>query len=72
MRQIAKGHFQTAFVSNLLRKLAANITRDKAPSISNDALYALLVTCFSGCSQLCEERNVIIQRVRNAVAALRP
>lgn len=71
MRQIAKGHFQTAFVLNLLKKLSSQITQDKAPSLSNDALYALLITCYAGCSQNCEERKVITQRVNDAVAELR-
>lgn len=70
LRQIAKGHFQTSFVTNLLKKMTAQITQDRAPSISNDALYALLITCFAECSQDCEERKVIRQRVSRAVAAL--
>jgi hypothetical protein len=71
LRQIVKGHFQTSFVANLLKKLSSQITQDKAPSISSDALYALLITCFSECAEDCEERKVITQRVSNAVAALR-
>lgn len=71
MRQIAKGHFQTAFVSNLLKSLTVMITQDKAPAISNDALYALLVTCFSECIHDCEEKIFIQRRVSNAVAALK-
>ena len=70
LRQIVKGHFQTSFVTNLLKKLTSQITQDKAPSISNDALYALLITCFAECSEECEERKVIKQRVSRAVAAL--
>lgn len=71
MRQIVKGHFQTAFVSNLLKKLSSQITQNNAPSISNDVLYALLITCFAECAQNCEERKVIRQRVKNAIIALR-
>lgn len=71
LRQIMKGHFQTSFVVNLLKKLSSQITQDKAPSISSDALYALLITCFSECAVDCEERKVINQRVTDAVAALR-
>ena len=71
LRQITKGHFQTSFVANLLKKMTSQITQDKAPAISNDALFALLITCFAECSQDCEERNVIRQRVTGAVAALR-
>lgn len=71
LRQIVKGHFQTSFVTNLLKKMTARITQDKAPSISNDALYALLITCFAECSEDCEERKVIRQRVSGAVAALK-
>ena len=71
LRQIVKGHFQTSFVANLLKKLSSQITQDKAPSISSDALYALLITCFSECTEDCEERQVITRRVSDAVAALR-
>lgn len=71
LRQIVKGHFQTSFVANLLKKLSSQITQDKAPSISSDALYALLITCFSECAEDCEERKVITQKVINAVATLR-
>lgn len=71
LRQIAKGHFQTAFVSNLLKILTFKITKDKEPAISNDALYALLVTCFAECTHDCEEKNFIQRKASNAVAALK-
>lgn len=71
LRQITKGHFQTSFVINLLKKMTTQITQNKAPIISKDALFALLITCFAECSQDCEERKIIRQRVTRAVAALR-
>lgn len=71
LRQIMKGHFQTSFVANLLKKLTSQIKQDKAPSISSDALYALLITCFSECAEDCKERKVINQRVSTAVEALK-
>lgn len=70
LRQIAKGHFQTSFVVNLLKKLCSQITQGKAPTISNDALFALLIKCFPECRIDCEEKNVIKQRVNAAIAAL--
>ena len=70
LRQIAKGHFQTSFVMNLLKKLTSQITGDKMPSISNDALYALLVTCSPDCQIDCEERKILRQRAAAAIAAL--
>lgn len=70
LRQITKGHFQTSFVMNLLKKLTSQITGDKSPSISNDALYALLITCFPSCQVDCEERKILRQRAAAATAAL--
>lgn len=70
LRQITRGHFQTSFILNLLKKLSSQITGDRSPSISNDALYALLITCYPGCSIDCQEKKVITERVAKAIAAL--
>ena len=70
LRQIVKGHFQASFVVNLIKKMTSSITRNDAPSISNEALYALLVKCFPECEADCEERKVIKQRVKSAISAL--
>ena len=70
LRQIMKGHFQTDFVLNLIRKLASQINQGRKPSISGDALYAQLVTCFSGCDINCTERKEISERVARAKKAL--
>lgn len=70
LRQIAKGHFQTSFVLNVLKKLSAKINGNKEPSISRDSLYALLITCFAECSEECKERKVLVQKVADAIAAL--
>lgn len=71
MRQIMKGHFQTSFVLNLLRKLSSEIRGDKAPNISNDSLYALLITCSAECREECKERSTLMQRVNAAKASLK-
>lgn len=70
MRQIMKGHFQTSFVLNLLKKMSSQIRGDKAPSISNDSLYALLITCFAECREECKEKAILKQKVNAAKAAL--
>ena len=70
LRQIAKGHFQTSFVINLIKKMTSSITQNDAPSISKEALYALLVKCFPECKVDCIERKYIKQRVKAAVTAL--
>lgn len=70
VRQIAKGHFQTAFVLNLLKKLVSRITGNNPGTLSCDSLYALLVTCPRDCSLTCMERDLIRQRVQRAVKFL--
>lgn len=50
MRQIAKGHFQTSFVINLIKNVL----------IQKDFLYALLVHC----SPYCNKRNCEYEEIR--------
>lgn len=71
LRQITKGHFQTSFVLNVLKKLSSKINGNKEPSISRDSLYALLITCFAECSVDCMERKVLRKRADNAIAELK-
>lgn len=70
LRQIMKGHFQTDFVVNLIKKISSQINQGKKLSLSSDALYAQLVTCFSGCDVNCEERKEMLRRVAIAKKAL--
>lgn len=72
MRQVAKGHFQTSFVINLLKYLSSKYGKNKSISISKEALYAMLVTCFPECKVNCLERNTIKLRVQAAEKALLP
>ena len=71
LRQITKGHFQTSFVLNVLKKMSSKINGNKVPSISKDSLFALLVNCYAGCGVDCEERKVVRQKVVDAIAALK-
>lgn len=70
LRQIAKGHFQTSFVINLLKEMAHSITGDRSLTITTDTLYAMLIECFEHCKEDCAERRVISQRVETAKKAL--
>lgn len=70
-RQICKGHFQTIFVINLIKRLYYNITGFHSLTIPKDALFTQLVNCNPKCSQNCEERDYIRNKVSAAIAALR-
>lgn len=70
IRQIAKGHFQTGFVTNLLKQLSSSISGDNCGSISSDSLFALLVKCTPDCSVDCEERDSLRKKVERAVQYL--
>lgn len=71
IRQIAKGHFQTGFVTNLLKQMASTISGDNCGTLSRDSLYALLVKCTSECTVDCKERNVIRKKVNRAIQYLK-
>lgn len=69
IRQIAKGHFQTMFVTNLIKKSVFD-TCGKVPKISNDTLYSSLVSCISTCKTSCPEKNYVYGEISNALKYL--
>lgn len=71
IRQITKGHFQTTFVVNLLKEITSKISGHKCSSISNDALFALLVDCSEKCHKKCFERDFIKTEIDSAISYLR-
>lgn len=71
MRQITKGHFQTGFVLNLLKKISSQIRGDSCGTISCDTLFAMLVDCSTKCNIECNEREYIKMKVKQAIDYLR-
>lgn len=60
MREIAKGHFQTSFVINLIKEEAYAVNRNKKTNLSEDYLYSTLVHCPDSCSffESCERNKI--------------
>lgn len=60
LREIAKGHFQTSFVINLVKEEAYAVNSNKKTNISEDFLYASLVHCPESCSinKSCERNKI--------------
>ena len=65
LRNIIKGHFQTDFVRNVIKYLSESNDK-KGVSISNDALFALLIECTPKCTNSCEEKNYLIHKIDEA------
>lgn len=70
LRNIIKGHFQTDFVRNVIKYLSESDDK-KGVSISNDALFALLIECTPKCTNHCEEKNYLVQKIEDAKSYLK-
>ena len=71
IRQIAKGHFQTSFVINLLMELYKTITQKKCEKLSTNIIYAALINCHEHCKSECTEDNYIKNKVEDAIQYLK-
>ena len=63
-----KGHFLTNGVINLIKKQVQNM--NKTVVLSNDAIYALMVTCHKRCSQSCLDKTFVLNQIENAYNVL--
>lgn len=70
LRHIIKGHFLTSAVSNLIKKKACEISNKTTITLSNDALYSLMVKCDKECNPLCVDKQTLKQRVSIAEGCL--
>ena len=70
MRQIAKGHFQTSFVTNLIKYFVKQITGTNT-NLPDDVLYALLVQCTPSCCKDCVEKKSIKMKIEQALYFLK-
>lgn len=69
MRQITKGHFQTAFVINLIKHIVKEVSQSVV-TISDCSLFALLVNCTPSCKIACREKQYISQKTNFALEYL--